>query len=318
MKILVLDDYQREAARMDLWARLGDARVEFVHEALATDAQRAARLGGCQAIVAMRERTPFSAALLRALPELRLLVTTGMHNAAIDLAACTAQGITVCGAPGSRDSAGATAELAWALILALFKRIVPNDAATRQGVWQPHTVQSLRGKVLGVAGLGRLGRQVAQVGAAFGMRVIAWSPHLTPERASAAGAEYRDKAAFFAEADVVSLHLVLGEGTRGIIDAHDLAAMRRGAFLVNTSRAGLVAPGALVEALQKGWIAGAGLDVFDTEPLPAEDPIRQCPNVLLSPHVGYVTNDNLQAFYGNAVAAIEAWQAGKPVNVLNP
>lgn len=316
LRVLVLDDYQAVASGCADWRSLG-ATVDFLHDTPRSDAERAERFCGYPVIVAMRERTPFGAALLRALPRLRLLVTTGMGNAAIDMEACRAQGVAVCGAPGSKASAGATAELAWALILGLFKRLPALDHATRQGRWQPEVTQSLEGKVLGIVGLGRLGQRMAAVGRAFGMQVLAWSPHLTPERAAAAGAQYADKAALFAQADVVSLHLVLGEATRGTVGAAELSAMRPSAYLVNTARAALVDSTALLRALQSRAIAGAGLDVFEHEPLPLHDPLLSLPNVLLSPHVGYVTGDNLHAFYANAVRAIAAWQAGAPIRVLN-
>jgi len=315
MRIAILDDYQRAARDLADWDRLG-LPVDAHHDTPADDDARAARLAPYAVVVAMRERTPFSAALLARLPALRLLVTTGMANAAIDLDACAAAGVTVCGAPGSAASAGATAELAWTLILALAKRLLPSERALRQGRWQPELARSLSGRTLGLVGLGRLGTRMARIGDAFGMRVVAWSPHLDAERARAAGAEAVDKATLFAEADVVSLHLVLAASTRGIVDRAALRAMRPHALLVNTSRAALVDPDALLETLRAGRIAGAGLDVFATEPLPPDDALRSLPNVLLSPHLGYVTDDNLRAFYGHAVDAIAAWRTGAPIRVL--
>jgi len=315
MRILLLDDYQQAATGLADWARL-DAPVDALHHTPADDDERAQRFAGYPVIVAMRERTPFSAALLRRLPDLRLLVTTGMANAAIDLPACAAAGVTVCGAPGSRDSAGATAEMAWALILALAKRLLPSAQALHDGRWQPQLAQSLAGSTLGLVGLGRLGRRMAAIGSAFDMRVIAWSPHLTAGRAADAGAEPVDKHTLFSTADVVSLHLVLADSTRGIVDRAALDAMPPHALLVNTSRGPLVDRQALLDTLRAGRIAGAGLDVFHTEPLPADDALLSLPNVLASPHLGYATDDNLRAFYGNAVAAIEAWRAGMPIRVL--
>ena len=315
MRILILDDYQRAATGLADWGRLG-AQVDALHDTPADDDTRAARFAGYQVIVAMRERTPFSAALLRRLPDLRLLVTTGMANAAIDMPACAAAGITVCGAPGSKASAGATAEMAWALILALAKRLVPSGQALHEGRWQPLMAQSLAGRTLGLVGLGRLGERMARIGAAFGMRVVAWSPHLTPERAAAGGAEALDKATLFATADVVSIHLVLAESTRAIVDRAALEAMQPHAFIVNTSRGPLIDGEALLQVLRAGRIAGAGLDVFDTEPLPPDHPLLALPNVLPSPHLGYVTDDNLRAFYRHAVDAIAAWSAGAPIRVL--
>lgn len=315
MRVLILDDYQQAALGLADWTAL-DAEVHALHRTPADDDERARRFAGYDVIVAMRERTPFQAALLRRLPDLRLLVTTGLANAAIDLTACAAAGVTVCGAPGSKASAGATAEMAWALILALAKRLLPSAQALHEGRWQPHMTQSLSGRTLGLVGLGRLGARMASIGSAFGMRVIAWSPNLTPERASAAGAEAVDKLTLFATADVVSLHLVLAESTRGIVDRAALDAMQPHALLVNTSRGPLVDRQALIDALRDGRIAGAGLDVFHTEPLPADDELLALPGVLASPHLGYVTDDNLRAFYRNAIAAIQAWRIGTPVRVL--
>lgn len=317
MRILILDDYQRAALRSADWSALG-AEVKALHDTPADDATRARLFAGHEVIVAMRERTPFSARLIAQLPELRLLVTTGMANAAIDLAACAAAGITVCGAPGSKSSAGATAEMAWALILALAKRLVPSRQAMLEGRWQPELTQSLAGRTLGLVGLGRLGEHMARIGAAFDMKVIAWSPHLTAERATACGAVAVDKHQLFAISDVVSLHLVLSDTTRGIVDRAALQAMQPHAWLVNTSRSLLVDRQALLEALRERRIAGAGLDVFDTEPVPADDALLTLPNVLTSPHLGYVTDDNLEAFYRRSIDAIAAWQADAPIRVLTP
>ena len=316
LKILLLDDYQRRAREWADWSALPDTRVDVLEHALPDLASRAERFAGYQVIVAMRERTPFPDALLQALPDLKLLVTTGVGNAAIDIAACTRRGITVCAAPGSRASTGATAELAWALVLGLAKRLPQSRQALLDGQWQPEVTQSLSGRTLGLAGLGRLGQRMATVGAAFGMEVIAWSPNLTPGRAAPLGVEAVAKAELFRRADWLSLHLVLSESTRGIVGAEDFAAMKPQAFFINTSRAGLVAPGALLQALQQGRIAGAGLDVFDDEPA-VGDPLAALPQVLATPHLGYVTDDNLRAFYASAVQAIAAWRDGAPVRVLS-
>jgi len=315
LKILLLDDYQGRAREWADWSGLPGAQVDVLEHALPDLQSRQARLKGYQVIVAMRERTPFPAALLEALPDLQLLVTTGMRNAAIDMAACARRGITVCGAPGSRNSAGATAELAWALMLALAKRLPQSRQALLDGRWQPEITQSLAGRTLGLAGLGQLGQRMALIGQAMGMQVIAWSPHLTPERAAAAGVQAVSKAELFARADWLSLHLVLSESTRHIVGPEDFAAMQPHAFFINTSRAGLVAPGALLQALQVGRIAGAGIDVFDSEPA-LDDPLLALPQVLATPHLGYVTDDNLRAFYAHAAEAIGAWRAGAPVRVL--
>ncbi len=317
LKILVLDDYQGRAREWADWSELADTQVDVLEHALPDVAARAAAFAGYQAIVAMRERTPFPEALLQALPDLKLLVSTGMRNSAIDMAACARRGITVCGAPGSSHSAGATAELAWALILALAKRLPQSRQALLDGRWCPEVTQSLQGRTLALAGLGKLGQRMAQVGSALGMQVIAWSPHLTQERAAPLGVEAVSKKALFARADWLSVHLVLSESTRAIVGPQDFAAMQPHACFINTARAALVAPGALLQALQQGQIAGAGLDVFDIEPA-TDDPLLALPQVLATPHLGYVTDDNLRAFYSNAVQAIAAWRGGAPIRVLNP
>lgn len=317
MRIAILDDYHGVAQDYADWAGLEEqACVRVFREVLPEGAQRSAELASFDVIVAMRERTPFPAELLRALPNLRLLVTTGMRNSAIDMQACKEQGIVVCGAPGDAQAATATAELAWAHILALFKRLPAEHAVMRQGGWQTAMPRPLAGKRLGVVGLGKLGMAVAQVGQAFGMDVVAWSPNLTDERAARAGVARLDKYALFASSDVVSLHLILGPGTLHVVDAQTLSVMKPTAYLVNTARAGLVDQTALLDALHARRIAGAGLDVFEHEPLPADDPWRALDNVLLTPHLGYVSQENFQAFYQNALAAVRAWLHGAPIHVL--
>jgi len=317
IKVALLDDYHGVAERYADWSTLGPrVQVQSFRDYL-PEAARAEALRPFDAIVAMRERTPFPASLVEALPQLRLLVTTGARNLAIDMDACRRQGIMVCAAPGNADANTATAELAWAHILALFKNLTTEDANMRRGLWQTGMPRPLAGKCLGVVGLGKLGTAVAQVGKAFGMQVQAWSPNLTAERAQAAGVEYVPKHELFANADVVSLHLILSERTRHVVDAAALAAMKPTAFLVNTSRAGLVDQAALLDALRKGRLAGAGLDVFAQEPLPPTDTLRALDNVVLTPHLGYVSPENFTDFYRNALAAVRGWMDGKPVRVLN-
>lgn len=317
IRVALLDDYHGVAERYADWATLGpNVQVQTFRDFL-PEGDRVAALQSFDVIIAMRERTPFPSALIESLPRLRLLVTTGLRNLAIDMEACARRGVVVCGAPGSADANTATAELAWAHILALFKNLTVEDANMRRGLWQTGMPRPLAGKQLGVVGLGKLGTAVAQVGKAFGMSVRAWSPNLTPERAEQAGVVYADKHTLFAEADVVSLHLILSDRTRHVVDAAALAAMKSSAFLVNTSRAGLVDSEALLDALRKGRIAGAGLDVFDEEPLPPTDVWRTLDNVVLTPHLGYVSPENFTAFYRNAMEAVRAWMAGAPVRVLN-
>lgn len=314
MRVAVLDDYLNVAKGLADWNSLG-AEVVFFPEYIHPD-QCARVLAPFDVIVAMRERTAFPASLIQALPALRLLVTTGARNNSIDLDACRQKGVVVSGAPGDPLSAGATAELAWALLLGLFKGIPKEAANMRQGLWQTSMPPTLAGKRLGLVGVGNLGQRVARVGLAFGMDVVAWSPNLTEDRAREAGVTMVDKQELFRTSDAISLHLVLSARTRGIVDASCIGAMKPTAYLVNTSRAGLVDLAALRQALEQGKIGGAGLDVFEHEPVPADDPWRQMPRTLLTPHLGYATPENFAAFYPNVVSAIKAWHEGNPIRKL--
>lgn len=310
-RIAILDDYQGVALSMGAWDRLG-APPDVFRAALTTpDAQLAAY----DTIVCMRERTAFPRALLEALPRLRLLVTTGGRNRSIDLVAATERGITVC---GTQAFGAPTVDLTWGLILSLLRDIPGQQSALRAGRWQTAVGRGLEGRTLALLGLGNLGARVAKVGAAFGMRCIAWSANLTAERAAAAGAILVDKPTLFADADVLSVHLVLSERSRGIVGADDLARMKREAVLVNTSRGPLLDTAALVAALHEGRLGGAGIDVFDTEPLPPDHELLGAPNTVLTPHLGYVTEENYRAYFAGAVAAIEAFRAGAPIRVLRP
>jgi phosphoglycerate dehydrogenase-like enzyme len=315
MKLAVLDDYQGVAQGMADWSRLPEgAEVRFFREPIQDTEALAAALQPFDVVVAMRERTQFPSSLVERLPALKLLVTTGMRNSAIDLGACARRGVVVC---GTRAGPGVpTAELAWGLILALVKRIPGEDRALRAGAWQTSLAQSLAGRTLGVVGLGRIGTVVARVGLALGMEVVAWSPHLTDERAAAAGARRVEKRALFETSDVVTVHLVLAAATRGVVDAAEIAAMKPTAFLVNTARAGLVDEAALLAALNARRIAGAGLDVFPVEPLPRDHPLRSAPNTVLTPHLGYATSENFAVFYSDAVEDVLAWSKGAPVRRL--
>lgn len=316
LRCVVLDDYQGVALSSADWSGLDGVSVETVSEHIADADALVELLAGAQIVVAMRERTPFPERVLSRLEDLELLVTTGMRNASIDLPAAEEIGIVVC---GTASSSAPPAELTWALILGLARHLVPEATALRAGDprWQLTVGTDLHGATLGLLGLGKIGRQVAAVGHAFGMDVLAWSPHLTAERAEAVGARAAaSKLGLFAESDVLSLHLVLADATRGIVGAPELAEMKPSAYLINTSRAGLVDTAALVEALTTGRIAGAGLDVFDVEPLPADDPLRALPNLLATPHLGYVSEANYRRFFTDAVEDIAAWQAGSPVRRL--
>jgi phosphoglycerate dehydrogenase-like enzyme len=316
VRVAVLDDYQGVAREMADWSVLPPGtEVQVFRDHLVDEAAVAARLEGFDVVVAMRERTPFRRSLLTRLPALRLLVTTGMRNASIDVAAANEAGVVVCGTGGG---GGSTAELTWGLILALLRQIPREDAATRAGSWQTTLGVDLEGKTLGVLGLGPLGTRVATVGRAFRMEVIAWSQNLTAERAAAAGATLVPKDELLRRADVVSIHLVLSDRTRGLLGARELALMRPTAYLVNTSRGPIVDEAALVEALRAGRIAGAGLDVFDQEPLPPGHPLLTAPRTVLTPHLGYVTRETYRVFFGDAIEDIGAFLAGAPLRVLSP
>ena len=314
----VLDDYQNAARRFADWSAVEQAVNLRVFDGHFFDRAALVReLIDYEIVVAMRERTTFDRELFARLPNLKLLVTTGMRNAAIDLAAATEHGVTVCGTDGT---AHPTAELAWGLILALARKIAFENAELRSGGrWQNTVGVDLKGKTLGVVGLGRLGARVARVGLAFEMKVLAWSRHLTRERCAEVGAELTPSFDDLLRAsDVVTIHLVLSDRTRGLIGARELGLMKPTAFLINTSRGPIVDERALVEALRGGKIAGAGLDVFNEEPLPADHPLRSLANVVATPHLGYVSEDTYRFFYGQAVEDILAWLGGKPVRVLNP
>ncbi len=316
MRIAVLDDYQDVALRMADWDSLSpDAEVQAFHDHLAGEDAVAARLADFEIVVAMRERTPFPRSLIERLPRLRLLVTTGMRNAAIDARAASDAGVIVSGTDGLPYP---TAELTWGLILALARQIPREDRAVRDGGWQVSLGVGLHGKTLGVVGLGRLGSQVARVGLAFGMTVVAWSQNLTAERAAEVGVELApSKDALLAGADVVTIHHVLSDSTRGLIGERELGLMKPTAFLVNTSRGPIVDEGALVESLRSRVIAGAAVDVFEEEPLPLDHPLRRLDRTVLTPHLGYVTEETYRLFYGDAVADIRAFLDGSPVRVLN-
>ncbi len=315
MRVAVLDDYQRVAQSLADWGSLGpDVEVTFFHDHLSDADDLVRRLADRDVVVLMRERTPFDAALLARLPRLRLLVTTGARNGSIDLAAAAARGVVVSGTPGSGTT---TVELAWGLVLSLLRRVPQEDAALRRGEWQTTLGHGLTGRTLGILGLGRLGKRMAAVGLAFGMEVVAWSQNLTTEAAVEAGVVRVEREELFRRADVLSVHLVLSDRTRGLVGAAELALMKPTALLINTSRGPVVESAALVDALHSGRIAGAGLDVYDSEPLPPADPLRSAPNTVLTPHLGFVTEDVYRIWYGGAVEDIAAFRAGSPLRVLS-
>lgn len=309
----VLDDYQDAARRMADWSPIADrVEVTVFHEPLP---DVATALEDFEIVVVMRERTPFPASLFERLPKLRLLVTSGMRNAAIDKAAAVRHGVVVCGTASASEP---PVELTWALILGLARNLTTeNEAVRRDGRWQSTVGTDLYGAQLGLIGLGKIGTKVAQVGLAFGMDVTAWSENLTGDRAAAAGVRHAASLdELLSSSDFVSIHLVLSDRTRGLIGARELAVMRPSAYLVNTSRAAIVDDAALVDALRTGRIAGAGLDVFETEPLPPDDPLRTLPNVLATPHLGYVTERNYRTYFREAVEDIAAFLTGNPVRHL--
>lgn len=313
---VVLDDYQGVAGKIGPWQRLAPrVSVSFETRHIGERAALVERLRDADIIVVNRERTPLDASLLAALPRLKLLVTNGMRNAAIELEAAAARGIPVCGTGSDGEP---TVELTWALILGLARHIVTEANQLRAGNWQTTLGLGLKGRRLGLVGLGRVGTGVAAVARAFGMDVSAWSPRLTPERAASAGVDMApDLPSLFSSADIISLHATLTPESRGLVGRGLLAAMKPGALLVNTSRAGLVEEAALIEALENGPLAGAALDVFATEPLPSDHPLLGLPNVLATPHLGYVTGDNYARYFGDAVDNIEAWLAGTPLRRIN-
>jgi phosphoglycerate dehydrogenase-like enzyme len=315
-RVAILDDYQSVALSMADWSTLGPGvSVHPFHERIGKEDDLAERLRNFDVIVAMRERTPFPASLVDRLHALKLLVTTGRRNASIDLKAAAARGIVVC---GTSTSGTPPAELTWGLILSLARHIPRESAAMRTGGWQTTVGVGLHGKTLGVIGLGRLGTDVARIGKAFGMHVIAWSQNLTRERADEAGVEHVEKDALFRRADIVTVHLVLSDRTRGIVGERELTMMKPTALLINTARGPIVDEHALIHALRHSVLAGAGLDVFDEEPLPVDHPLRRLENALLTPHLGYVTAENYRLAYGEAVEDIRAFLAGKPVRVIEP
>lgn len=314
LTIAVLDDWQNVASNVVDWSPLRSiGEVSFLHEFPADTAVMVQRLRDFDVICVMRERTLFDEALLSQLPRLKLLTTGGMRNAAIDVAAAKRLNITVCGTDSYKHAAP---ELTWALIMGITRNLVAEANSLRAGHWQVGLGSDLHGKTLGILGLGSIGKWIARYGQAFGMKVIAWSQNLTPEVAAECGVTYVSKQALFEQSDVLSVHLVLSDRSRGLVDAEALGRMKPGAFIVNTSRGPIIDEAAMIETLQQRRIAGAALDVFDVEPLPENHPFRTLDNVLATPHIGYVTENNYQTFYGRMIENIQAWHAGSPIRVF--
>ncbi|MER5344968.1 D-2-hydroxyacid dehydrogenase family protein [Streptomyces sp. NPDC056704] len=312
----VLDDFQNVASTCADWSTLSD-RVEVVSfaEHFATEDELASALADFDFVVTLRERVPFPDSLLNRLPRLKLLIASGMRNSVIDYAAAKAGGVTVC---GTQSSSTPPVELTWALLLGLARGIVQENNALRDGgPWQSTVGADLHGRTLGLLGLGKIGNRVAQIGLAFGMEVTAWSQHLTKERADEAGVELASsKEELLTSSDFISVHLALSDRTRGLLGAAELALLKPTAYLINTSRAAIVDQDALLAALHEGRIAGAGVDVFDVEPLPGNHPMRTAPRLLATPHLGYVSRANYARYYGQAVEDIQAYLDGDPVRVL--
>jgi len=321
MKLAILDDYQRLALGVADWERLRKRGIEITvfNAAFASSDDAAVQLAPFDILCLMRERTPFPRTLIERLPKLKFLVLTGVRAPSLDLAACSARRIPVSNTGAGKTNAP-TAELTWLLVIAAARDFAKAERGMRAGRWHDGVAGGmiLEGKRLGLLGLGKLGARVARYGAAFGMDVVAWSQNLTPERAAAAGARPVSKDVLLETADVVSIHLVLSERTRGLLGAAEFARIKPGAILVNTSRGPIVDEAAMLAALNSGRLGHAALDVYDREPLPAEHPLRALDNVTLSPHLGYVSEDVFRTFYADALEDIEAWLDGTPIRVMNP
>ncbi len=313
-KLAVLDDYQGVALEMADWSALdGDVEITVFRDHLADEGAVAERLREFEIVMVMRERTPFPRSLFAKLPKLEHLVSSGMRNLSIDLAAAVDCGVLCTGTPSLGYP---TSELTWGLIHDLARHISIEDRGTRAGAWQKTVGVGLRDKTLGVMGLGRIGNDVARVGIALGMRVIAWSENLTQDRCDEVGARLAGREQILRESDFLTIHLLLSDRTRGLLQAGDLGLMKSTAYLINTSRGPIVDEAALVSALREGWIAGAGLDVFDIEPLPADHPLRNMPNTVITPHLGYATVENYRNWYGGAVENLRSWLDGCVINEM--
>jgi phosphoglycerate dehydrogenase-like enzyme len=323
MRLSILDDYQGVALDMADWSPVRARGIEIAVERFPfADAEDVVRsLADSEIVAAMRERTAFPKGIVDRLPKLKLLITTGMRNASFDMAALRDRGVTVCGTGGPVGAPGGggnedTAELAWGLILGAARRIAEDHQFMRLGGWQTRIGHRVAGKTLGLLGLGRLGSGVARVGLAFGMKAIAWSQNLTAEKAAAQGVERVEKDELFRRSDILSVHLVLSDRSRGLVGAREIGLMKPSAILVNTSRGPICDTAAIIEALKSGRLAYAGFDVYDREPLPINHPLRTAPNVLLTPHIGYVTDENYRSSYPQIVEDIVGFLDGKPVRVI--
>ena len=318
MRVSILDDYQGVAIDMADWSPVRDRGIDIAVERFpfADEADVVRSLADSEIVCAMRERTAFSKHIVDRLPKLKLLITTGMRNASFDMEALKAKGVTVCGTGGPGGGNEDTAELAWGLILGAMRRIAEDHAFMRRGGWQTRIGHRVAGKTIGLLGLGRLGSAVARVGLAFEMKAIAWSQNLTAEKAATQGVERVEKDELFRRSDVLSVHLVLSPRSRGLVGAREIGLMKKSAVLVNTSRGPIVDTEAMIAALKEGRLAYAGVDVYDKEPLPADHQLRTCPNVIMTPHIGYVTDENYRSSYPQIVENIVDFLDGKPQRVI--
>jgi phosphoglycerate dehydrogenase-like enzyme len=317
LRCAILDDYQNVALKLADWSKIKEVETKVYTDAVRrTDADTIRDCKDCEIVVMMRERTRFPRAVIEGLPKLKLLITTGAYNASIDMKACEARGITVC---GTTSHGNPTTGIAFGLMLELTRRIGWENARMKAGEsWQLTLGMDIEGKTLGLLGLGKLGARAAGVGKAFGMKCIAWSQNLTPERCKEVGVDYVSKDDLFKNSDFLSIHVQLGERNRGLVTARELGLMKKTAYLINTSRGPIVQESALLDALKNKQIAGAGLDVFDVEPLPTDHPFRKLDNVVLTPHLGYVSQQNYERYYPDIVENIRGFLDGKPVRVIAP
>lgn len=317
IRLTVLDDFQNVAGQFGNWDSLGNSVSVQVHnDHIVDDAVLIDRLRESFSVMCIRERTPLHRAILENLPNLRLICNTGMANPSIDLEAATELGIIVSGTQTSGTYG--TAEITWALILAAARNVVGENLAVRQGKWQISVGFELRGKTLGLLGLGRIGAEVSKVGLAFGMRVIAWSENLTPERCEELGVTLVNKDALFQEADVLSIHLRLSARTEGIVGEREINLMKPSSLLINSSRGQIVEEPALIAALENGIIRGAGLDTFNIEPLPVDHDFRKLTNAVITPHLGYVSTESYESYYGQTIENIVSYLDGNPLRIMNP
>ena len=315
VRAAILDDYQNVAMAFADWSPIAkDVEIKVFNKPFGSQDEAIKALQGFAVVVGMRERTPFPRKVVEALPDLKLLITTGARNNSFDIKACAERGVTVC---GTGAAGSPTTGIAFGLMLELTRRIGFENARLKAGApWQTTIGRDLEGLTLGILGLGKLGQRSAAVGKAFGMKTITWSQNLTEEKAKAAGADYVSKDDLFRNADFVTIHLVLSDRSRGLVGAKELGLMKKSAYLINTSRGPIVDEKALIAVLQSKSIAGAGLDVFDIEPLPLDHPFRKMDNIVITPHLGYVSEQNYRKYFPDIVEDIRAWLDGKPVRVI--